>query len=373
MPGSRVAMPSTKPMQIAEAAAWRLIESKTREIERKRLNAKDCLTVKELCDEFVKWASTYYKNAKGEPTSMVAAAAYNTREFREMYGEKYVADLEHHDMLALRERLIEDGLGRVTVNRRMWTVKRMIGWALEEDLIYAQTKAELTQVANLKQGRSRAPEGKPVVAAPRDEVEAVIAVSEPNIADMIKVQILTGMRPGEICAMRWCDIEKRDTIWVYRPSHHKNEWRRQPRAIVIGPRAQGILSAMEKEGEYVFSPKKAQVERFERMREARKTRVQPSQMHRSKEEPMRSPGESWETSAYGRAIRKRCKKIGIRIWKPNQLRHNCATEVRRAFGIDAARAVLGHFNGLSVTDRYSFEAAEDEQIAVATPAMVALG
>ena len=29
-------------------------------------------------------------------------------------------------------------------------------------------------------------------------------------------------------------------------------------------------------------------------------------------------------------------------WHPNQLRHNAATRLRREFGLDMARAVLGH-------------------------------
>ena len=29
-------------------------------------------------------------------------------------------------------------------------------------------------------------------------------------------------------------------------------------------------------------------------------------------------------------------------WHPNQLRHNAATRIRREFGLDVARAVLGH-------------------------------
>ena len=35
---------------------------------------------------------------------------------------------------------------------------------------------------------------------------------------------------------------------------------------------------------------------------------------------------------------------GVRIprWNPRQLRHNAATRLRREFGLDVARAVLGH-------------------------------
>ena len=61
------------------------------------------------------------------------------------------------------------------------------------------------------------------------------------------------------------------------------------------------------------------------------------------------------------------------LWSANQLRHAFATEVRRKFGLEACRAVLGHSNGARVTDRYSFEAAEDEIIKAASVAVEALG
>lgn len=39
-------------------------------------------------------------------------------------------------------------------------------------------------------------------------------------------------------------------------------------------------------------------------------------------------------------------------WHPNQLRHTRATEVRAAFGLESAGAVLGHAN-LDVTQVYA--------------------
>jgi hypothetical protein len=49
------------------------------------------------------------------------------------------------------------------------------------------------------------------------------------------------------------------------------------------------------------------------------------------------------------------------------------TEVRRAFGLEAARAVLGHTGGGCVTDVYTFDALADEMVRKAAPAVEALG
>ena len=148
-----------------------------------------------------------------------------------------------------------------------------------------------------------------------------------------------------MCQLAWPLVEKRGKIWAYRPGNHKNKHRNKPRVIVFGPRAQAILAKYEGDG-YVFSPRQT---------------------------VGRSVGERWKVEAYQRAVSRAAERADVPHWSPNQLRHTCATEIRRRFGIDAASAVLGHTLGLRITDRYSFEAAEDEIIKAATPAMEELG
>ena len=77
-------------------------------------------------------------------------------------------------------------------------------------------------------------------------------------------------------------------------------------------------------------------------RRNRKTKVQPSQVHRRKPKPKKCLGERYRVSSYALAIARGCKRAGIPHWHPHQLRHTKATEIRREAGLDAARAVLGH-------------------------------
>jgi integrase len=46
------------------------------------------------------------------------------------------------------------------------------------------------------------------------------------------------------------------------------------------------------------------------------------------------------------------RRAGVPRWCPNQLRHRCATRVRRLYGLDGAAAVLGHRLG-TVTEVYA--------------------
>lgn len=373
MPGSAHAMPVSHPFADAAAAAWREIEAAAKLEKQRPCSA----TVNAICDAWVRHAAEYYgRTADGaRESSRARNAAIDVRLFREMYGRRFVSDLTHADMLAHRDALLKQDLARTTINARIGTVKRMIKWALSEALIPALVKAELTQVDNIRPHRTAARETAPVRPIDDATFERTLAELMPNTADMARVQALTGMRPAEVCALTWDHIDTSVEPWVYRPAQHKNDWRGelgQPRVICIGPRARAILNK-HRDGARPFSPIQATVERMAELRAARKTPVQPSQIDRKSPVAQRKPGDVWTADAYTRTIGYACKRLGIPTWGANRIRHAFATKVRRKFGLAATRAVLGHYAGGRITDRYSFEAIEEEIIATAGPAVEALG
>ena len=56
----------------------------------------------------------------------------------------------------------------------------------------------------------------------------------------------------------------------------------------------------------------------------------------------RRPGLKYTRHSYRVAVQRACKRAGIEPWSPRQLRHTRATAIRKAFGLEAAKAVLGH-------------------------------
>ncbi len=73
----------------------------------------------------------------------------------------------------------------------------------------------------------------------------------------------------------------------------------------------------------------------------------PSQRNRvRKANPKRQAGEQYTKDAYRWAVVRACEKAKVSAWHPHQLRHNCATKVRRLHGLDGAIAVLGHKIGI---------------------------
>jgi integrase len=78
-------------------------------------------------------------------------------------------------------------------------------------------------------------------------------------------------------------------------------------------------------------------------RRNRKTPLTPSQRARKrKKKPARAPSEKYDTRSYYHAVRSACLRAKVPHWHPNQLRHNAATRFRALYGLDTARAMLGH-------------------------------
>lgn len=123
------------------------------------------------------------------------------------------------------------------------------------------------------------------------------------------------------------DIEEDDGVLVFWLAG-KNSWRpgREREGVVLGPEARKALApwlaAAGKDG-WLFPT-------------ARPTRAR-----------------HYTTASYGRAVGRAFEdNPKLAPWTPYQLRHSCKKRVTRAFGLDAARAVLRQAS-IQTTDRYA--------------------
>lgn len=239
--------------------------------------------------------------------------------------------------------LVRDGRTRQGVNKAVTLVRQVFRWAVEMEYVPAGNLTALQAVRPLRKGRTDAPESPRRDAVPDDVVEATLPHLSPMLADMVKLQRATGMRPGELVGLTMGELDRSGDVWVYRPAHHKCAWRESIRSIDIGPKAQAIIANyFRADGLPLFSPQEAMAERRKAMRAVRKTKVQPSQVDRRKDDPEVSPGQQYTRLAYGRAIARACDRAGIPRWSPNALRKARALEILQAFSIEHAQAVLGH-------------------------------
>jgi integrase len=319
------------------------------------------LTVNELILAYWSHVETRYRRPDGTPTSEVAEFRRALRVVRELYARTVAKDFGPLALKATRQKMVEGGVCRGVVNQRVGRVKRMFRWGVENELVPPSVYQGLQAVRGLERGRSDARETKPVGPVSEAAVNDTLPYLNRHTAGMVRVQLLTGARPGEVCRMRTCDIDMTGKVWLYRPGSdegphgaHKTAHHGHQRVIAIGPKAQAIIKeflTLDTQT-YLFSPRRAMEEKRVERRRNRKTKLQPSQRSRRKQKPKRAPGERYTTGAFDHAIRQACLKAGITPWHPHQLRHARATQLRREFGLDTARTVLGH-RSPAVTEVYA--------------------
>jgi len=313
----------------------------------------ETISVNEVLLAYRRFAGKHYVNPDGTETPEVARINRALRPVIELYGTIPATHFGPKALVPVQNRIADSGVKRGTVNHRMNTIRRAFKWAAKEELVPASVYHGLQTVDGLQRGRTKAPEGLPVRPVPDHVISAVIKHLPPTLKAMVQLHNLTGMRSGELVIMRGVDIEMPDDAktWIYRPHHHKTENHGHNRLVPLGPKAQDILRPLLQTDvqAYIFSPVQARDERNAIKRTKRRSKVQPSQYTRRKANPKRTPGTRYTTVSYRRALNY-ATKLAIKYadlpdgthWHPHQLRHTAATRIRKKFGLDAVRAVLGH-------------------------------
>lgn len=338
------------------------------------------LTVDEMILGYLRFAEGYYRKG-GKPTGEVSNIKYALRHLRRLYGNTLAGDFGPLALKAVREQMIQCGLCRNEVNRRTRTIVRTFKWAVENELIPASVHHGLRAVSGLRKGRSDARESQPIKPVPDAFVDVIRPFVSRQVWAMVQLQSLSGMRPGEVCIMRTRDLDTSDRVWVYTPETHKTEHHGRDRQIYLGPAAQAVLRPWLRPdlAAYLFQPKEAVAEMMAERRRNRKSPMTPSQRARKpKKSPRKAPGECYTPDSYREAIVKGCDlafphsilsaikhkdltpehRKELRDWQrghrwhPNQLRHNAATRLRKEFGLDVARVILGH-SSPAVTEVYA--------------------
>jgi integrase len=340
---------------------------------------------------YVNFADGYYRKA-GKPTGEVVNIKHALKHLKKAYGSAVAREFGPLSLKAVRDEIIATGVCRGEVNRRVRHIVRAFKWAVENELVAPSVHQGLKAVAGLRKGRSEARESKPVRPVPELFVDALEPHVSRQVWKMIELQRLTAMRPGEVCQMRTCDLDTSGKVWIFTPESHKTEHHGRGRQIYLGPAAQMVLRPwLRTELEaYLFQPREAMGEKWEERRQGRRTPMTPSQQKRKpKRNPKKAPGERYDTWAYYHAIRTGCakafphpdyaelrasattKELRAKLkewcrehhdelrqwgrehsWHPNQLRHNAATRLRKEFGLDVARVILGHSSPV-VTEVYA--------------------
>ena len=220
------------------------------------------LRICELTKAYLAFARTYYAS-NGEPGKEYVAMKAVADPLAEFYSRTRVADFGPLALKAIRQRWVDQGLCRTHINMRVNRIRRIFKWGVENEIVASGVLHALQALSPLKKGRSEARESKPVRPVPDAHVDAVLPKVSRQVAAMIELQRLAGMRPGEVVIMRPRDIDGTGKVWEYTLVEHKTAYRGYERHVYLGPKAQAVLAPwlLRDADAFCFSPAEAEAER----------------------------------------------------------------------------------------------------------------
>ena len=346
----------------------------------------DFLQVIDLIHAFLQHVKQRYRK-NGKPTSEVRSFKTALRPVRRLYESQPVNSFGPLALAACRDALVahryrrrgdpadmpaSHAYCRRRINGHLGRVRAMFKWGVSQEMVRAETWQALLSVEGVRPGQ--APERSAVRPVSLEHVQAVEPFVTPQIWAILQFQLATGCRPGEAVLLRSADIDRSGPVWEFRPHSHKIEHHDLERVVYVGPQGQAILAdwlASHVDDEYLFQPREARSwsYRHRRRQGPRKTPAYPCEVRRVAAEKCkrrqrsfdRAPSDCYSVLSYDTAIRRACKKAGVPHWTPNQLRHTAGTKIRKKFGVEVARIILGHTTAFT-TEIYA-EADREKAIA----------
>lgn len=300
----------------AEVEYHRMLLEVARTGEVRPVVPKDELTICEVIEAYVQNRREYFAASPKSFNRGASAMRYLNLHF----GHYKLNTFGMAELRRLREAMLEPTPAgrvfcRVEVNRLIREVTAFWKWAASYEMAPAEIYAKCRTLEPLRRGHTDAPEREPVGPVPLEVVEKTKAHLRPDYAAAVTLQLLTGARPGELFALSGSDIDRSGEVWLARLARHKTAHRGKTRTLYFGPQAQRILK--------------------------------PILLQCGTGKLFRGCANDYREYLYRAAA-----AAGVTRWAPNQLRHTAATELRKAYGVEVARAVLGHSH-LNTTEIYA--------------------
>ena len=248
----------------------------------------------------------------------------------DLYPNTPVKEFGPKTLRRVRDAMLSVGLSPTTVNQRVGRIKRWLRWGVAEEFVPESVWRSCEALENLLTDTRKV---RPV---PDAIVEATIVFCTPNMAAMIRVHRLTGLRSDNVCGITADQIDRSDDIWVYWPSKHKTESRGKSLFVALRPSVRAIIEPLLADcepDEPIFSPIKGSCRNDKR--------------HTNR----------WTSDTYCHAVQRAIERAfkaecPMEWWHPHQLRHALGTEVREKEGAEASQTALGHAN-LATTEIYA--------------------
>ena len=175
------------------------------DLERKGGAVGSSMSVREFMDQFLA-----YKEGSGtiEPSTVRGYRA-EARQIDSHIGNVRLADLSVEDVSGWMRDMGDDGYAPKSVSKPFRLLKQALKWGIAQDLI---TKNPCDFCKPPRRART------PINALSREERTRMLRLAmqaEPQpLGFAVEIALTTGMRRGEVCALRWSDLSDDGTITV---------------------------------------------------------------------------------------------------------------------------------------------------------------
>ena len=270
--------------------------------------ASDLAIAEPIC-AYWKYAQGYYTS---ENTGEIACVKQAVKVLRRLYSRTKVSDFGPLSLKAVREKMLGQGGARTYINDQIGRLKRMFRWGVENQLVPDSVYGALDRVAGLRRGKTTARETLPIKHVADEHVDAILNHVSKQVAVMIDLQSLSGMRPVEVCLMRGCDIDTTGKLRAYQPAKHKKPstmGMSAARSISDQRRRRSSRDSSNRTCRTIFSPADAEGVRRQERHKRRQTPLIHGNRPGSnrKRKPQRQPGDRYTVTAYRKAIIRACE------------------------------------------------------------------
>jgi len=180
------------------------------------------------------------------------------------------------------------------------------------------------------------------------------------------VSMATGMRPMELCNLRWSEIDMSGKLWEFIPANHKTEKKGKSRIVYFRPEVQTLLRRWQssrplKGNDYLFTAREAWIIGKLKLLGERTTMQEMIDASAGKH----FTEDGVRTRVFRQAIANGCERAGVPRWTPYQMRHFYATDMLKTLSnqyadgdtindamIEGVSALLGH-SDIRTTRRYT--------------------
>jgi hypothetical protein len=159
------------------------------------------VSIAELLVLYLRHANSYYRK-NGRVTNEVNAIRSAARVVKELFVRESASEFGPLKLQAVQQRMIRLGWCRKQINKQCGRIVRMFAWGVSQELVRPEIAQALREVKGLHKGRTEARESLPVLPVDDVTVELTLPHLPPIVADMVRLQRLTGARPEEICLTR---------------------------------------------------------------------------------------------------------------------------------------------------------------------------